>query len=130
MTFVTLLLRENQHSLAREREIEIEVTDFSFATEYNADLTQIARRTALDQRYFGRQTESIDVSSRVEVVERVHDERKLTKVVDIELRRFNVAMNGIDASAFIECHRNFRSNLPDAKKQQLNLFEQNRITKS
>lgn len=82
-----------------------------FAAKDDADLAEIARRAALDERHVGGQTEPVDVTPRVEIVERVHDERKLTKVLDAEARRFHIAVNGVDVRALVERHHGGGRNL-------------------
>ena len=58
--------------------------------------------TALNERHVGRQAHFIDMPPRIEIVQRIEDECKGLKPVDIKLRVFDVGMVCLNRDVRVE----------------------------
>jgi len=78
------------------------VVAFGFAPLDNLDLSIEAGRATLDQRHIGGKAHPVDMSPRIEVVQRIEDEAEALEPRDVELAILDVVVVRNDADVGIE----------------------------
>lgn len=80
----------------------VTIVTFALALNDDLDLTIEAGSAALDQWDVGRQTHFIDVTSGIDIVERIEDELEAGKPIYIELRIFDIGLMCLQLDVGVE----------------------------